>query len=122
MPIFVYEPVFAEGAAADAQERQCCFFETLQWSNEAVLTQCPECGGEIRRAVTSFALAAQAPADPLKGVAKKLGDGLSAAQGSASSEEKAQGRQLISGSSADTPAGRAARMAYRHVCSGNCRH
>lgn len=122
MPIFVYEPVFAETSAADAQERQCCYFETLQWSNEAPLTHCSECGGEIRRAVTSFALAAQTSVDPLQGVAKKLGDGLSAAQGAASSEEKSQGRQMISGGSKDSPAGRAARLAYRHVCSGNCRH
>lgn len=123
MPIFVYEPVLDENESdAAPQDRACCYFETLQWSNEAPLVVCPACGKTIRRSVTSFALAAPANPDPLRGIGKNIGEGLSAAGESLPSAEKSEGRSLISSSASQTPAGRAARLAYRHVCSGNCRH
>jgi predicted nucleic acid-binding Zn ribbon protein len=122
MPIYVYEPVPSEKEGEAQPANECCWFETLQWASEAPLTQCPDCGGAIRRAVTSFALATQSNQDPLKNVAKRLGDGISAGQGEVSASEKSEGRSLISGSASNTPAGRAARLAYKHVCSGNCRH
>lgn len=122
MPIFVYEPIPQDPDSSESAAKECCYFETLQWSTEAPLTQCPECGGPIRRAVTSFAFSAQVQSDPLKGIAKKLGDGIDAGQKDAASAGATGSKPLISDSSSNSAAGRAARLAYRHVCSGNCRH
>lgn len=122
MPIFVYEPDLSEPRSEQEPQKDCCYFETLQWANEAPLKQCPECGGPIRRAVTSFATTVRTSSDPLSGVARKLGEGLRAGQDDTSAADKSESRSLISGSAKDTPAGRAARLAYKHVCSGNCRH
>lgn len=122
MPIFVYEPVISESDKSGSAGRECCFFETLQWSNELPLTECPECGQPIRRALTGFAISTQGQPDPLRGITKKLSDGLDAGAGESKSTEKPSAGGIISGSSATTPAGRAAQLAYRHVCSKNCRH
>jgi predicted nucleic acid-binding Zn ribbon protein len=122
MPIFVYEPIPPENASDSYSPRECCFFETLQWSNEAPMTQCPECGAPIRRAVTGFSLATRVQKDPLRDVAKTLGDGILSGQADVSADDKKAAGGIISGPSSETAAGRAARMAYKHVCSGNCRH
>ncbi|MFZ9518994.1 MAG: FmdB family zinc ribbon protein [Silvanigrellaceae bacterium] len=122
MPIYVYEPVPPEKEGDAQAANDCCYFETLQWASEAPLTHCPDCGSPVRRAVTSFALASQTNQDPLRNVAKRVGDEIQAGQAGVSSSEKSEGRSLISGSASNTPAGRAARLAYKHVCSGNCRH
>ncbi len=122
MPIFVYEPIFSEHETPDVAGRECCRFETLQWSNEAPLTKCPECGKPIRRAVTGFAIAAQGQSDPLKGITKKLNSGLEAGVTAGTPTDKPSSNSLISASGATTPAGRAAQLAYKHVCSKNCRH
>jgi predicted nucleic acid-binding Zn ribbon protein len=122
MPIFVYEPVISESDADELSGRECCFFETLQWSNEVPLSECPECRRPIRRAVTGFAIASQGQADPLRGITKKLNDGFDAGIADAKTPDKAGSGGIISGTGATTPAGRAAQLAYRHVCSKNCRH
>ena len=122
MPIFVYEPVIADSDGIDISQRECCFFETLQWSNESPLTECPECRRPIRRAVTGFAISSQVQSDPLRGITKKLNDGLDAGAGDSKGSDKGGAGGIITGSSATTPAGRAAQLAYRHVCSKNCRH
>ncbi|MBM3380981.1 MAG: hypothetical protein FJY29_00885 [Betaproteobacteria bacterium] len=121
MPIYVYEPAEPAGEAGVVEGRECCYFETLQWAKEEPLTQCPECGRSIRRALAGFALASQSSPDPLRGVAKKLGDGLEAAVPSSSHSGKSESRELIAGEG-KSAAARAARLAYRHVCSKNCRH
>lgn len=121
MPIFVYEPDVDSNDLDAVSGRECCDFETLQWANEAPLTQCPECGKSIRRALTSFAATVQNSSDPLKGVSKKLAEGITAGTADTSAAEKSESKDLFSGSN-KSPASRAARLAYRHICSGNCRH
>ncbi|MEN9529959.1 MAG: hypothetical protein RI932_1832 [Pseudomonadota bacterium] len=121
MPIYVYEPAEGESESGIIEGRECCFFETLQWAKEEPLTLCPECGRPIRRAMAGFALASQASSDPLKGVARKLGEGLDAAVPSTGSGGKSEAKEFISGEG-KSAAARAARLAYRHVCSKNCRH
>jgi predicted nucleic acid-binding Zn ribbon protein len=121
MPIYVYEPADATADAEIIEGRECCYFETLQWAKEEPLTHCPECGRTIRRALAGFTLASQSSSDPLKGVAKKLGEGLDAAVPSTSPGGRSEAKEFISGEG-KSAASRAARLAYRHVCSKNCRH
>lgn len=121
MPIFVYEPAEDASTPEMIPGRECCYFETLQWSSEEPLTQCPECSKSIRRAVTEFAYAGQVARDPLRGVSKSLGDGISAGVADSSAGGHSQARELIS-SEGKSPASRAARLAYKHICSKNCRH
>lgn len=109
MPIFVYEPVAPDGAT---EGRTCCSFEVLQWSSEAPLEACPNCGQPVRRAVTEFA------------AQLRSGAGTTTEQGSTADRARSardQSSALISGSN-DSAATRAARLAYKHVCGKNCRH
>lgn len=108
MPIFVYEPVAPEG-------RACCFFEVLQWSSEAPLEACPNCGQAVRRAVTEFAAQTRSGAGKADAAVSQAGTTETARSG------REQSSGLISGAS-DSAATRAARLAYRHVCGKNCRH
>jgi predicted nucleic acid-binding Zn ribbon protein len=122
MPIFVYVPADENSEYADHPERECCYFETLQWSNEAPLSVCPDCGQPIRRALAGFALAAKRSADPLRNAVQRLDSAMEEGISSGSQENAASGSSGYIGSGSDSSAKRAARLAYRHVCSGTCRH
>lgn len=121
MPIYVYEPAEDRASADIIPGRECCYFETLQWASEEALSQCPECLRPIRRALTEFALAGQTVRDPLRGVGQSLAKGMDAAVSETSSGGTSVARELVS-SEGKSPAERAARLAYKHICSKNCRH
>lgn len=121
MPIFVYEPAEDTTSLEIIAGRECCYFETLQWSNEQQLAECSDCGRPIRRALAGFARSSFANPDPLRGVAKALGDGINAGVSDTSSGGKSDAKSLIS-ADGKSPAARAARLAYKHVCGKSCRH
>lgn len=113
MPLYVYEP----DARPDGEPAPpCCTFEFLQSLSEPALTACPECGGAVHRALTSFGFSVRGSsqgtqssnsAPPLFKSSSASGDA-AAAQGSSAG--------------ADTRAGRVARLAANHVCGVGCRH
>ncbi|MEY4065384.1 MAG: hypothetical protein RIR26_1592 [Pseudomonadota bacterium] len=122
MPIFVYVPTDENSEFAEHSDRECCYFETLQWSNEAPLSVCPDCGQPIRRALAGFALAAKQSADPLKNAAERLGSAMDEGLASGAQDRAASGSANFLSSGSDSSAKRAARLAYKHICSGTCRH
>lgn len=114
MPIFVYEPVAdGESVSQPVEPRDCCHFEVLQWSSEAPLLVCPQCGGAVRRAVTEFST--QTRAAPTSSPA-------STQQKTSRASDGTQSASPIISSEKKSAASRAARLAYQHVCGKNCRH
>jgi len=115
MPIFVYESVHdAQGDGQSSETHDCCHFEVLQWSSEAPLLVCPQCGGPVRRALTEFATQSCSASTPSRSDSRE--------QPSAAAGAARQPSPSLISAEANSSASRAARLAYRHVCGKNCRH
>lgn len=89
-------PIYVYEPDASETQNDCCYFETLQSMSEAPLTKCPTCNHGIHRVIAGFAVTHKNQPVP-------------------------KGAKLFSRSN-DTPAGRAASNAMKHVCSLGCRH
>lgn len=118
MPLYVYEPtVYSESE----EVTDCCFFETLQSLSEAPHQQCPTCGHAIHRAVAAFSFSVKSSV-----ARSSAGQNLGAGGSSAGLIQGSGPQTGQSGQSAapepTSAAGRAARMAMRHVCATGCRH
>ncbi|APJ03772.1 FmdB family zinc ribbon protein [Silvanigrella aquatica] len=96
LPIYLYEPtIWSE----NEQDSPCCYFEVLQSFKELPLKQCPTCGHDIHRAVTSFS------------IANKFDSNANASDSYQALDKKN-----------NSPAARAAQLAMRHICRSGCRH
>ena len=114
MPIYAYEPTIY---SATESAEDCCYFETLEGLSASPLQNCPTCGHQIHRAVTScnFNVSLQNTSTK-RTLDAKLG-----------SETFLQKMQAKDGGGAgvfesSSSAGKAARLAMRHVCAAGCKH
>lgn len=105
MPLYVYEPVAK--TPEDAAFSECCSFEFLQSLSEPALTQCPDCGHPVQRALTSFGFSVR---------------GASQASTGAKETKPIFGPSANANTSSDSRAGRVARLAANHVCGLGCKH
>ena len=97
LPIYNYEPtLWSEKETV----KDCCFFEVLQSFKEEALKNCPTCGHEIHRAVTSFSIAHK------------------------QSVNKSEDNDFYKAfdKKKDSPSAKAAQMAMRHICRSGCSH
>ena len=104
MPIYVYEPTVY---SADEEVKACCFFELLESIHKEPLTNCPTCQHKIHRAITTFNMSVNYFTD-YKNQSTQL-------------NMKSANVDHHSSSNIST-AGKAARLAARHICSGGCSH
>lgn len=101
MPLYIYEPtIWSENDEVE----ECCSFEILQSFNEEPIKNCPTCGHEIHRALTSFSISSKAP------INSQINNLNENPFYSAFDKKK------------DSPAAKAAQLAMRHICRSGCKH